>query len=507
MNMNVTNTEPSQRKISVDFSQHIAECCMKAAELEESGQYEAARAELLDVWQRIGERPDLSQLPQPVAARVLLRAGTLSGWLGSAHQLTGAQEIAKDLISESIRMFEQLNDPPAALDAEIDLSICYWREGALDEGRVRLRQIINRANHDHPTIAARALLNLSVVEWASARFHDALDALDEAAPLFEVERNHVRQGRFRNMRAMAFRNLGASESRAEYFDRALVEYAGARFHFEEAGHSRYIARVDNNVGNLLYNLGRYSEALAHMDRARELLIALKDTGTVAQINEARARVFIALERYPEAEIASSGAVHILERGDEASLLAEALITQGVALARMGKEGLAKQVLLRAAETAERGGDSLRAGQSHLTLIEELGERVHSGELAQHYEHADRLIGENLEPATLARLRTCARRFIAASVAQKDDKVLSAFLIGGTLEQEVLRLEEVLIRRALDESGGHITHAARLLGTSHQALDYMLRVRHPNLLVVRTPVKPRHRSIIKKHDKKPARAKR
>lgn len=334
------------------------------------------------------------------------------------------------------------------------------------------------------------------------------DAFDEAAPFFEREADHVKLGNFHNMRAMAFRNLAASENRNDYFDRALVEYAGARFHFEAAGHSRSIAGVDNNVGNLLYHLGRYGEALEHLDRARELLSELKDTGTVAQINEARAKVFIALERYPEAEIAASGAVHILERGAEASPLAEALTTHGVALARMGREAQARAVLERAAETAQRGGDCLRAGQAHLSLIEELGEQMLSGELARHYEAADNLIGENSEPATLERLRACARRFVApSSPVRGDNRAIDAFLNGGTLEQEVLHLEEVLIRRALDEAGGHITQAARLLGTSHQALDYMLRARHPNLLAARTPISPRRRSIIKKHDKKPARSRR
>ncbi|HYO92521.1 MAG TPA: tetratricopeptide repeat protein, partial [Pyrinomonadaceae bacterium] len=499
-----TNPEQIRRVETTDFSTHIAQCCLKAKELEENGQYEEARSELRDVWQRIGERPDLSQLEPFVAASVLLRAGTLSGWLGSAHQITGAQEIAKDLISESIRLFAQLNEPSAALDAEIDLGICYWRESAFDEARVHLRQIVERAHVDQRTIAARALLNLSVVEWAAARFKDALDALDEAAPYFANETNHVRLGRFRNMRAMAFRNLGANESqdekKREYFDRALVEYAGARFHFEEAGHHRYIARVDNNVGNLLYNLGRYDEALSHMNRARDLLILLKDAGTVAQINEARAKVFIALKRYTEAEIAATSAVYTLEKGDETSLLAEALITRGIALARMGKHVQARQVLLRGKEVAEQGGDLLRAADAHLTLIEEMREQILLSELARHYEAADRLAGDKPDATTMSRLRACAILLVGLALEQKDAVGIDAFLIGGTLYEEVLHFENELIRRALDQAGGRITVAARLLGTSHQALSAMLATRHSNLIQARTPITPRRRSIKKQSRK-------
>lgn len=482
----------------------MAECCLKAQELEESGQFEAAREELRDVWHRIGERPSLSRLSPLVAALVLLRAGTLSGWIGSAHQIAGAQEAAKNLITESIELFEQLSESERANNARIDLAICYWREGALDEARVMLRDTIGRATGQTKVIA-RALHNMSVVEMSAHHFQAALDVLQEAWPLLQNSENKTGLGRFHNQRGLAFCNLGTTENREDYIDRALEEYAMASRYFEESNNTRQLARVENNVGDLLYSLNRHGEALAHMDRARDLLIGLKDTGTVAQINEARAKVFISLERYSEAEIAATGAVYTLEKGDEMSLLAEALTTHGVALARMGRYVQARKSLWRAVEVAERGGDPLSAGQAHLTLIEELREQLLLSELAQHYKAADRLIGDGPDAATAARLRACARHCAEHLLVLDDRQGIDAFLLGGTLEQEVLRFEGELIRRALDRADGHITIAARILGTSHQALAYMLSARHPSLLAARTPITPRRRSIIKKEAKKSRRS--
>lgn len=500
MKMNDTQMRRIIHHEAVDFSAQIAERCLKARELEESGQYEDAREQLGEVWQRIGERPDLSRLSPSVAAQLLLRAGTLSGWLGSSRQIAGAQEVAKNLITESIELFQQLREPAWADDARIDLAICYWREGALDEARVMLWDAGLRAS-DQPEVLARVLLNKSVVEISAQRFHAALEVLQEAWPLFKDSPNELALGRFHSQRGLAFCNVSVAESREDYADRALEEYAMASYYFEQCRHHRYLARVENNVGDLLYNLRRYGDALIHMDRAREILITLKDTGTVAQVNEARAKVFIALERYAEAEIAATGAVYTLEKGDEASLLAEALITHGVALARMGKDVHARRVLQRAAEVSERGGDSLRAAHGHLTMIEELGEQLLLSEFARHYEAADRLSGQSADAATLARLRGCARR-CAESALSHDDRVgIDAMRIGGTLEQEVLRFEGELIRRALDKADGRITKAACILGTSHQGLTYMLKARHPNLLSARTPVMPRRRSIIKEEERK------
>src|SRR5687768_9804800 len=80
--------------------------CQLAKELEDSGNYEGARSALGELWHRVGDRPKIHELDAQTAAEVLLRAGALSGWIGSASQLEGAQEIAKDLISESAAIFE-----------------------------------------------------------------------------------------------------------------------------------------------------------------------------------------------------------------------------------------------------------------------------------------------------------------------------------------------------------------------------------------------------------------
>src|SRR6267378_8572529 len=82
--------------------------CALAKEREEAGEFEEARLALSEFWQRIGERPRLESLAEPEQAELLLRVGALSGWIGSARQIPGAQETAKDLISESSGLFERL---------------------------------------------------------------------------------------------------------------------------------------------------------------------------------------------------------------------------------------------------------------------------------------------------------------------------------------------------------------------------------------------------------------
>src|ERR1044071_7491689 len=112
--------------------------CRVAADLTHTGRYEAAREALGDLWRGIGDRPKVAGLDEQATAEVLLQVGVLSGWLGVSRQVTGAQESAKDLISESAALFERIGEAKRAADARADLSICYWREGAYGEARAVL---------------------------------------------------------------------------------------------------------------------------------------------------------------------------------------------------------------------------------------------------------------------------------------------------------------------------------------------------------------------------------
>lgn len=393
--------------------------CHLARELEEAGNYEAARGALGDLWQRVGERPKLSGLDQEAAAEVLLRTGTLTGWSGSLKQIEGAQEIAKNLISESITIFESLQKPEKVGEALTELAYCYWREGAFDEARITLRDAFSRLERDDERKAV-ALIRSAIVEKTAARFNDALHILNNAAPLVEAHGSHTLKGNFHNTRANVLKYLGTSEQRADYTDKALIEYAAASFHFEQVGHSRYRARVENNLGYLLFTLGRFTEAYEHLDRARRLFANLKDSGSVAQLDETRAKALLAEGRTTEAEKVVQSAVRTLEQGGEQSLLAEALTTHGTALARLKQYQQARLALQRAIEGAYQAGDPESAGLAALTLIEELGEHFTLDEMRVIYQRADAFLAKSQNLATLERLRSCASRIIALEQAQAEE---------------------------------------------------------------------------------------
>jgi tetratricopeptide (TPR) repeat protein len=427
--------------------------CQLARELEESGDHEAARRAMGKLWQRIGERPNIEGLEAVTAVEVLLRVGVLTGWIGSANQIEVAQETAKNLISEAIGIFESLGYLKKILEAQTELSLCYWRIGEYGEARIILQSVLAKLTIDSE-LKAKAILRSAIVEWGANSYSEALLILTDAAPLFEKINSHVIKGSYHNQLAMVFRSLATSEQREEYLDRALIEYAAASFHFEKAGHTRYRANVENNLGFLFFKLGIFKEAHEHLDHARRLAVSLKDRVHTARIDETRARVFLAQKRNTEAEKIAGSAVNTLEQGGHYSILAEAQITHGMALARLGYYRQSLSAFQRAIEVSELSGALNRAGEAALTMIEELGEHL------------------------------------TADERQADSKENVA------LVEEMRHYEHSLIRGALLKAEGSVTRAARLLGVSHQRLIYIIKKRHKDLLSVRTPAKRRFKSIIK-----------
>src|ERR687893_125417 len=86
--------------------ENLLPLCEFAKALEEAGEFEQAAETLRAFWPGLLNRPATAGLTAEAKAELLLRTGTLTGWLGSAKQISGAQELAKDLISESAAIFE-----------------------------------------------------------------------------------------------------------------------------------------------------------------------------------------------------------------------------------------------------------------------------------------------------------------------------------------------------------------------------------------------------------------
>jgi CheY-like chemotaxis protein len=466
--------------------------CQLSRQLELAWNFEAARKAMGDLWQRIGELPNLDGLEQQARAEVLLRAGSLTGWIGSSRQIEGAQEIAKNLITKSIEIFESLKLPAKISEAQIDLAYCYWREGAFDDARVILQEALTKTTSLDDETRALGVLRSAIVEESSKRLHDCLHICLDNAQFFETLSNIALKGKFHNEFGMVLKDIGLAEQRQDYIDRSLIEFAAASYYFEQANLSRHQACVENNLGFLFGSVHQFAKAHEHLDRAQALFTSLKDRVHSAQVDDTRARVMVTEGEFAKAEKLIRAAVRVLEEGGEQSLLAEALITKGLIFAGLGKHEQADSTLHRAADVAEQAGDLESAGLALLTLIEQLGHRLSNEELCVMVERADGLLEKCRDFGTVQRLSKTKSHALFLATAHPGPPQWSSFV----LEEVQQRNECRYVELALKESHGSVTKAADLLGLpGHQSVTFILNRRCPHLLNLRTPIKPRRRRII------------
>jgi tetratricopeptide (TPR) repeat protein len=473
--------------------------CRLAKQLEQGGDYEAAQEAMAELWQRIGARPMLEGLDDETKAEVLLRVGSLTGWIGRANQIKGSQEMAKDLITESARAFEKLSQRNKVGEAQSDLALCYWREGGYDEARVMLQEAFSEVDARDIELRAIVLMRQALIERESKRLNEALRLHNKAKPLIDQITDHLLIAHFHHAFANVLNRLSTAENRQDYVDKAFIEYSAAGFHFEQAGHTRYQACVDINVGFLFFTLNRFSEAHEHLDRAQVLFTKLGDNLHLAQVDETRARVLLAEGRLVEAEKTVRAAVHTLEKGANASWLAEALTTQGIALARLNHPEQARAALDRAVNLSEQAGDFENAGIAALTIIEQLTSWLSTKEACEVIDRARTLLEKTQDISTLRRLAKSALQTLFLSQAVPTPPDWTNF----SLKESVLRFEAHLIKLALLQSDGSVTRAARLLGYNHhQSLIALIGGRHRELLKVRSVIRKRRQHLMPHPKRKP-----
>jgi len=466
--------------------------CRTALDLKDRGDYTGAQQTMHPLWKGVGERPKTTGLAPVVGAEVLLCAGILTSWIGSKNQVRDAQELAKNLITQSIVYFESSRDLTKVAVAQSEIAYCYYREGTLNEARSWLRDALNKLSFEGAA-RARALLKLTTVECSAARFREALELLNDNEALFRKITNHTIKGGYHTELAIILRNLATIENRPEYFRRAIDEYRKAECQFRLAHNPIFRADVINNVGFLLFKLSRYKEAHKKLDEARRLTVRFKDRTHTAQIDESRAQVLIAEDRLVEAERTARRAVSALRKSGHFCMMAEALITQGVALARLGRTAHAHFIFRQAIDEAHQVNALNIAGLAVLTLIEEIREL--SPEMLQAaYRQAREWLANSQGPDLKIRLADVAGRVVESIQTELDTQKATEILLDEPrgLRAQLEKHEGVVIKRALAQVNGRVTHAASLLEINYQSLTYIIERRHPDLLKARTPIRRRPR---------------
>jgi tetratricopeptide (TPR) repeat protein len=390
--------------------------CQASKLLEEGGDYHGAIEALSPWWAGPGSSVNVNGLDGATVALLLLRAGSLVGWLGGS---SGSQEAAKDMLTQSADLSYTLGLTELAAEAYRSIGICSWREGAWEDARVWLERSLAEARVESE-LGFLVRLDLAYVERATGKVPRALEIYDDLAPVVDTLSDRLR-GLFHN-------GLGAALLEARNLDEALIELTAASFYFDRAGHALFAAAVESNISIALLRAGQPADSRNHLRRARETFERLGDDVRLAQALETEARAYLAEGLPIEGEKEALRSLALLIGRDEHALTVESLLTLAQSLVVQSRHTDALKRYAEAYETASTYISDMRAAQVAREMIENL-----------------------------------------AGYAFVDS--------GAPFDGSVLGFERQLIRRALDLSGGRVTEASIRLGMKHQTLAWMLQTRH------------------------------
>jgi len=377
---NVVDRKPKIFNLPISLHQltpteDIQVFCAIARDQIDIGNYEAASF-LLKRWWQIGTWPRLKGLDTRSCADLLFTTGVLAGFLASARQLPTGQTNAEMLLSGSIALFEQIGSAVRTAEGQMELGLCYYRQGQFDLSRSTFLGVLETLSDDDCELRCLLLIRLASLERHASRLEAALSHLESAKADVNKHGPWI-TGRFNLELASTYKELGCLESDHSYLQRALTHYLDSLGEFQAIGNFRMLAIAQNNIGFLLLFLDRFDAAHFHLQRARNIFESFQDRVKTAQVDDTLAHLYLAKNSLDSAESAASRAMNSLLIGDEDVLLAEVLSTKGIVSARLGRYREAERFLEWAYGVALRCGDRERAGRASLIMIEEIKENLSS----------------------------------------------------------------------------------------------------------------------------------
>lgn len=317
----------------------------KLKDLERSGRYDEALAELRDIWKDTSAVPETDALKPRVAAEIYLRCGSLIGFIGHNRQLPDAQERSKNLLTEAHRRFLQLDDLEKIAECENYLALAYWRAGELIEAGTWIEMALGRNLPETSPALIYATLTKTVIMLSEDRFDAVIRCLEQHREIFRKNADDFLKGCFHTNLALALTNLGETSG-------AVQNLELARHFHHRSGHRIYLGTVENNLAQIHKSRGDFARAHRAVENATNIFARIKDRTRTGFALDTQAQIFFAEKKYVEALKTVDRALMFLEKSENAAYLAETYLTKTKILIALDDISSATMCLFDAVQLAK-----------------------------------------------------------------------------------------------------------------------------------------------------------
>ncbi len=309
------------------ISDEIKEITQDAKQYESVGRYDEAAKILSKYWKNIKQRPDVSELNKSEQAEVLLRCGSLAGFIGSCSLKKDAQELAQTLITEASRLFWLSGDIEKISECETYMAVTYQRLGQLDEAKSWINSALEHELSEKSEVRLYTYVVSGVILFEQGKYTELVNKCKMLEPLFRKSQFYVLQGDFNNNYAFGLMKLG-------YKNDALSRFELAKQFYIKTKHYLFLARVENNLAIFFKNEGVYDEAHKAAKSAREIFKKLGDKTREGYLIDTQAQIYLAEGKHKEALKCANEAIAMLQKGENYCYLVNSMETKCKILLKM-----------------------------------------------------------------------------------------------------------------------------------------------------------------------------
>lgn len=296
----------------------------KLFKFERCGKYDEALAELRGIWEDTTTFPNVEEFEPRIAAELVLRCGSLIGFLGHNKQIPNSQEKSKNLLTEARNRFLDIYDVEKIAECENYLALAYWRTGELVEAESFIEEALSHNLTISNNIRIYSHLTKSLIFLSSGRYEEIVKNLENLENDFQKYGDAFLNGNF-------YINLGVAYQELHKTSEALKYSELARQFFQKSGNQIYLGAIENNLAQLYKLENKFLKAHETVDSATKIFKQIKDRTREGFSLDTKAQIYFTERKYEEALKTSEKALAILKKSENKAYLVETYMTKAKTL--------------------------------------------------------------------------------------------------------------------------------------------------------------------------------
>jgi tetratricopeptide (TPR) repeat protein len=288
--------------------------------LERCGKYDEALAELRDIWEDTASFPNVDEFEPHAAAEIILRCGSLIGFLADNKQVSNPQEISKNLLTEARNRFLEFEDTEKVAECENYLAIAYWRTGEMVEAEAWLEEALSHPVPNSSHIRLFSYITKSNIDFANNKYEKICHASERLETNFLTFGDDFLKGNLYNTWGLSLKNLGKISD-------ALIKLEYGKNYYFRAENKTHYARAENNLAQLYKSEKRFDRAHEAINNSTKIFKQIKDKMREGFSLDTKAQIYFAEKKYAEALKTIEKAIAILTKSENKAYLVETYSTK------------------------------------------------------------------------------------------------------------------------------------------------------------------------------------